>query len=173
VRTLLLAALIPAALVACPAPPRPLPPVIAPPSSAVPSATPAPPSATPATSDRCGHSRDDEPPAEQATSLDDVVARKPRSGRFTTEGWLQNAHHCPECPPGADCKPCNEIIWLSAVRGAYKDGLSREFDLMLSVPDARRFEMLRHYRVVFVACGWSSDPAAPLTAELRGFALLP
>ncbi len=126
-----------------------------------------------APTDACGHARDDEPPSSAITSLDDLVARKPRSGRFTTEGWAQLSTHCAPCPPDATCKPCQEAVWFSAVAGAYKDPLSREFDLLLEVPDARRFAPITRYRIVLVACDVPSDPAAPLSAELRGFAPLP
>jgi hypothetical protein len=105
--------------------------------------------------------------------MDDLLARRPRSGRFVTEGWAQITRHCPPCPPGALCKPCEEVVWLSPVFGAFKDPLSRDENLVLDVPDARRFELHRRYRVVFVACHHSSNPTAPLAAELRGFEPIP
>jgi hypothetical protein len=125
--------------------------------------------------DACGHPSESERPSAGATmvGIDDITARKPRSGRFVSEGWVQIVHHCAPCPPSAACKPCEEVVWLSAVRGAFKDPLARDQNLVLAVPDAHQFDMLGHYRVVFVACSVSSDPAAPLTAELRGFERIP
>jgi hypothetical protein len=126
-----------------------------------------------AASDACGHPSDGETPPTHVVAMDDILAKKPRSGRFTTEGWAQIARHCPLCPPGALCKPCEEVVWLSPMFGAFKDPLERDQNLVLAVPDARRFAVVRHYRVVFVACDRSSDPAAPLSAELRGLQEIP
>ena len=97
-----------------------------------------------------------------------MVAQKPRSGRFTVEGWVQIARPCPPCPPGANCKPCEDTVWLSSVRGAYKDPLARDQSLVIAVPDARRFVVMDHVRVVVVACDMSGVVDAPLTVELRG-----
>lgn len=106
-------------------------------------------------------------------ALDDLLARRPRSGRFVTEGWVQIAHHCPPCPPGAWCKPCEEVVWLSPVAGAYKDPLTRDQNLVVAVRDATRFAVIQRYRVVVAACLSSTAPDAPLTVELRGFERIP
>jgi hypothetical protein len=129
-----------------------------------------------AEADPCGRPADGEPPSahgSERVTLDELLARKPRTGRFTTEGWVQIAHHCGTCPPGALCKPCEEIVWLSPMAGAYKDPLARDQNLVIAVPDARRFDLVRRYRVTVVACGPSGAPEAPLTLELRGFERLP
>jgi hypothetical protein len=124
--------------------------------------------------DPCGHPTEDESPSTnggERLPMDWILARKPRAGRFTTEGWVQLASHCSPCAPGATCKPCEEVVWLSSSFGAFKDGLTRDHDLVVTVPDARHFDMLGHYRVTFVAC--IPPTQAPLHAELRGFERLP
>jgi len=129
--------------------------------------------------DPCGHRTDDEPPAagEAAVPLVELLARRPRNGRFVTDGWAQDLHHCEPCPPGALCKPCEEVLWLSPAPGASvlpaRDPLTLERDLRVEVPDATRFAVLGHYRVRVAACRYSSSADAPLRVELRGFAPAP
>ena len=118
---------------------------------------------------QCGQPLDNEPVTGTAIGMDELVAKKPRQGRFVTEGYAQNTYHCQPCPAGASCKPCEEVVWFSPMFGAFKHPLARDQNLVLSVPDARRFERMQRYRVAFVACDVSSNPQAPLVAELRGF----
>jgi len=129
-----------------------------------------------AEADLCRDPRD-EGAAAEATSLPIVMGQllggRPRVGRFTTEGWVQAAHHCNPCPPGASCKPCEEVVWLSADVGAYKDPLERDQNLVVHVPDATRFALRAHERVTVAACNVSTAQDAPLTTELRGSVALP
>ncbi len=123
-----------------------------------------------AANDLCGRPVDNQPVTGTAVTIDELMAKPPRSGRFVTVGFAQVTSHCMPCPANALCKPCEEVVWFSPMFGAFKDALTREQNLVLNVPDARRFERLKQYRVAFVACDVSSNLRAPLTAELRGFA---
>lgn len=107
-------------------------------------------------------------PAGKRVTIEELHALKPSSGRFTVEGWVQLAHHCGPCPPGASCKPCDENVILSTPRGAYKGPTSEDVDLKVAVPDASQFELLHRYRVTVDACERGA-PAQPLRVELRGY----
>jgi len=104
-----------------------------------------------------------------ATTIDRLIATRPTSGLFTVEGFVQIVHHCAPCPTGAACKPCEDDVWVSPVRGAYKGALSPEHDLHIYVHDASKLEMLGHYRLTLELCTRSA-PNAPLPdLELRGY----
>jgi len=97
-----------------------------------------------------------------------VLKDKPKKGRFTVEGFAQGQHHCAPCPPDALCKPCEETIFLSEARGAFKGPLSEDTDLRIHVHDATKLEIARRYRVTVEVCPVS--PTHPLArVEIRGY----
>lgn len=89
-------------------------------------------------------------------------AEKPSSGRFSVEGYVQAPHHCPPCPPGLLCKPCEEYVFLSETKAAYEHPISDGVDLRVAVPDATRFELLGRYRMTVEVCSNGER-------ELRGY----
>jgi hypothetical protein len=110
-------------------------------------------------------------PAATTTTIADLLAQKPAAGRFTIVGYAQKPHHC---PPGADCKPCEDSIWLSDSPGAgIKQPLTPEHDLRVVVHDGSRFQIRSRYRITVAACGRADHGGAVREYELRGYAPLP
>jgi hypothetical protein len=112
-------------------------------------------------------------PEGEPISIADLFARAPSAGRFTVEGFVQLPHHCPTCPKGVFCKPCEDSIWLSESRGAFKHPLSPDVDLLVSVPDATPFELLHRARLTIELCERRQPRARLPDLELRGYRLLP
>jgi hypothetical protein len=85
-------------------------------------------------------------------TIDDLLLLKPSSGLFTVDGW-------------AEIIDAREV-WFSPVRGAFKDPMTREQNLVLRVPDVRGFSLMKKYRVTVEArCGGAF--------ELRSYRALP
>jgi len=103
-------------------------------------------------------------PEGAVTTLAELVAKRPTTGRFTVEGYVQSPHHCGACPPGAACKPCEDDVWIAATPNAGKRPLSPDQDLRVYVPDASKLQAPSRYRVTIEPCAGSSP-----TYELRGY----
>lgn len=103
-------------------------------------------------------------PEGGTVTLADLVAKRPASGRFTVEGFVESPHHCGACPPGAACKPCEDDVWLVPTANASKRPLSPERDLRVYVPDASKLQASGRYRLTIEPCAGSSP-----TYELRGY----
>lgn len=101
-------------------------------------------------------------------TIEGFFAQPPASGRFTLEGFVQAPFHCRPCPEGAACKPCEEMIFVSNARGAYKGSITEGVDFQLYVHDATRFESGARYRLTFDVCARTS-PVGPPERELRGY----
>ena len=109
--------------------------------------------------------------AEEGTpiSIPDFFRAPPTAGRFTLEGFVQGAHHCAPCAPGALCKPCEDSIFLSEARSAYKGPIADGVDLLVMVPDASKFATLDRYRVTIEVCLKTSTAPGFAQRELRGY----
>jgi hypothetical protein len=108
-------------------------------------------------------------PVGTTTTIAALIKDAPTAGRFTVDGYIQAPHHCPACPAGATCKPCEEDVWLSSARGAYKGLLSPAHDLRVYVPDASRLELLGHYQLTIEVCAHKAGDSPLPDLELRGY----
>jgi hypothetical protein len=102
-------------------------------------------------------------------TIEQLIASHPASGRFTVEGYVQARHACAPCPEGAECKPCEESVWLSSAAGAYKGPMSLEHDLSIRVPDAARLELLGRYAITVVLCARHQEGRPLPDLATRGY----
>lgn len=111
-------------------------------------------------------------PEGTSIAIADYFAQAPRAGRFTLEGFVQAPHHCPPCPPKAHCKPCEETVFLSDARAAYKHAIGDGTDFLVHVPDAEKFPLLARVRMTVDVCASGRAPPALPDRELRGYRIV-
>lgn len=85
-----------------------------------------------------------EPPVYGVSELN---ALNPSYGTFEVAGYVVKIYECPECPPGAQCKPCMpDHIVVAERRSRFAEYVLTDKEMIVFVDDVDGFRLNRKYR---------------------------